>query len=333
MCAIWFKARSCKWTRISELSSKLIDGVSGVHIEVFRTKLIYSEIFSVIEELATQIAGKLLPGLTASEWQRVRRKHPTDLGAWELYLAAVNHLRSNTTSSCLEAKRLLTQAISRAPDFAAAHAKLATCFIHEGYYGWGEASKPALIEEAFTYARQACAADSNEALAYDALASAHQLGGDYDEAISLARRAIDMSPTCMAAYGTLVTALAFLGRSEEAISAFDQAVVVSPRDPDRSGCLMGIIVAHFIAGRYNDSIAAAREHQMLRPNWYGSYFYLAAGSALLERQAEAQSAAQKIQEILPNFSISMMRRRSMLRRPEDIDHLARGLSLAGIPTN
>lgn len=312
---------------------KLIDGVSGVHIEVYRTTIFYSEIFSVIDILATQIAGKLLPGLTASEWQRVRRKPPSDLGAWELYLGAVNHLRSNTEVSCLEAKRLLTQAVSRAPDFAAAHAKLATCFIHEGYYGWGEASKQALIEQAFNYARHACAVDSNEALAYDALASAHQLGGDYDEAISLARKAIDMSPTCMAAYGTLATALAFLGRSEDAIFAFDRAVVVSPQDPDRSGCLMGIIVAHFIAGRYGESVAAAREHQVLRPNWYGSYLYLTAGSALLDKKAEAQAAAQRIQEIIPNFSIAMMRERSMLRRPEDIDHLARGLSLAGIPAN
>ena len=56
-----------------------------------------------------------------------------------------------------------------------------------------------LIPEAFERAERAVSADPDEPLAYDALASAHQLAGNYEEAVRQAERALEISPTCMAA--------------------------------------------------------------------------------------------------------------------------------------
>lgn len=311
--------------------AKLIDGTTGKHLRVVRADRDYDDVFDIIDSFALSISGELLPEIAVTEIEAAKRKHPDDLNAWELYLRSLPLIRECREEACDTAAEMLREAVSRAPDFAPAHARLATCVIQKGYFGWGGRGNEELVIEALEYARTALNADADEPLAYDALASANQLGGDYSEAVRLASKAIEISPNCVAAYGTLVTALAFLGQPEEALTAFEMGIRVSPQDPDRSSCLMGVAVAHFISERFEEAEKAAREHSDLRPNWYASHIYLAASAGLLGKLNEARIAGQRVLELLPGLTLEEMRKRTMLRRERDVDLLLRGLHAAGIP--
>ena len=179
-------------------------------------------------------------------------------------------------------------------------------------------------------AKHSCALDSQEPLALDALATAHQFRGDFENAAQMARRALDISPTCAAAYGTLVTSLAFLGRADEAFEVFAQSERTNPRDPDRSSRLMGVTIAHFVAGHYEEAIRVANEYIALRPNWYGGYVYLAASHGMFGNAPEGNLAIQRLLSLRPQLTLSQMRKQVMLRRSSDSDRLLQGLEKSGL---
>lgn len=313
------------------LTATLLDGETGQYLKVFKVDRAFADLFTIIDALAAYVIGELLPEISLRELARARRKPPDDLGAWELYLSAQDLLRRNTWATCQEAARLLDLSTSRNPHFAPAHARRATALIHEGYYGWSDRPVADLAAEAIEHAQRARAADRDEALAYDALASAHQLVGHTDEAARLARQAIALSPTCIPAYGTLITTLAFQGEAAEAIRLFDRMTRISPRDPDVSSALMGLCIARFIARDLEAAARAAREHAVLRPNWYGNHVFLAAALGHIGDDAGARRSVARLRELLPNLTLASMRARTHLQRPEHVDFLIDGLRAAGLP--
>jgi TolB-like protein len=313
------------------ITGQLIDTSSGAHIWAERYDRDISDVFAIQDEITDKIVAALAPELTAAEIIRAQQKQPRDLDAWDAYLRALPLMRQHTQASNAAAATLLKKAIELSPDFSAAHARLSACLTQAAYYGWqGRADE--CVAEALALARQSQALDSEEPLAFDALASVHQFLGDNEKAEAAARRALDLSPTCTAAYGTLVSALAMLGRSAAALEVFARSERTSPRDPDRSSRLMGLASAYFIAERYDDAIAAAAEYNAVRPNWYGAYVVQAASYALTGRTKEAHVAAQRLLQLVPQFTIGRARRRPMFTQPADAEKLFEGLQKAGVPT-
>jgi TolB-like protein/class 3 adenylate cyclase/Flp pilus assembly protein TadD len=313
------------------ITGQLIDTSSGAHIWAERYDRDISDVFAIQDEITDKIVAALAPELTAAEIIRAQQKHPRDLDAWDAYLRALPLMRQHTQASNTAAMALLTKAIELSPDFSAAHARLSACLTQAAYYGWrGRAVE--CVAEALALARQSQALDPEEPLAFDALASAYQFLGDNEKAETAARRALDLSPTCTAAYGTLVSALAMLGRSGAALEVFARSERTSPRDPDRSSRLMGLASAYFIAERYDDAITATAEYNAVRPNWYGAYVVQAASYALTGRTSEAHVAAQRLLELVPQFTIGRARKRPMFAKSADAEKLFDGLQKAGVPT-
>ena len=234
------------------VTAQLIDASSASHIWAQRYDRALVEVFELQDELTGSIVRHLLPELTAAEVARSQRKEEKDLTSWDLYLQALPRIRSNAREEVESAELLLRQAVAAKPDFAAAYAKLSSCRLKANYFAWEEPASP--LEEAFEYARLAIALDPEDGLGFDALASALQRQGQLQEAVTNAQKAIELSPALMAAHGTLVTSLAHCGRIGEAIAAFEASERLSPRDPERSGRLMGLLIARFASGDY------ARDH-------------------------------------------------------------------------
>jgi TolB-like protein len=312
------------------ITGQLVSTVDGAHLWADRYDRDLEDIFDIQDEVTHQIVRALVPELTAAEIARVGQTHPKSLSTWDRYLRALPLMRQHSKEAWAEAVDHLRGAIRLDPEFAAAYARLSACLVQAAYFGWrGRASECAT--DALEMARRAIAIDDREPLALDALASAYQFIGDNAAAESAARKALQLSPASTAAYGTLITALAFLGRADEAINTFALSERVSPRDPDRSGRLMGLANAYFVAERYDEAIAALNQFIALRPNWYGGYTNLAASLALIGRIDEARDAGKRIMELIPHFTLSRARRRPMYVRSTDVQRLFEGLRLAGIP--
>lgn len=313
------------------VTATLIDWLSGATLRSFRFDQMVSDPFQVIDDISIGVVGELIPEISQRERSRIRRRHDGDLTSWELYLRALDALRRTSPEACREASDLLNQAIDIQPDLAIAHARLATCAIHEGYFGWAKRPIETVVAEAMEHASRALEIDPDEALACDALASAYQLVKNFTEAEYWARKAIDLNPTCVPAYGTLVTLLAMRGEPAEALDFYDQLLRISPRDPEISSALMGACMAHFHSGDMGAALDAARKHAVLRPNWYGNRIYAAAALGHLGKKDLAAEAVRKIHELEPGLTVRDHRDRTVLQRDQDIERLINGLRMAGLP--
>ena len=313
------------------ITGQLIDAISGTHIWAQRYDRELLDAFEVQDEITDRIIAALAPEITVAEINRAHQKRPNNLDAWDGYLRALPLIREHIKEANYRATELLRGAIQLSPAFSAAYARLSACRTQAAYYEW-DGTRDDCVAEAIELARRSLALDPEEPLALDALASAYQISGDLENAANSARRALDLSPTCTAAYGTLITSLAQLGQYEEAFEVFSRSERTSPRDPDRSSRLMGLTIAHFVAGNYRDAINTAKDYIALRPNWYGGYLHLAASSALSGNIDEANVAIQRLLHLMPQLTLSQMRKRLLMRRASDVEKLLEGLEKAGLPS-
>lgn len=311
------------------IAARLIDSTNGAHIWADKYDHELDDIFKIQDDVTASIVGALAPEVAAAEILRAHQRTPKSVSAWDAYLRALPLMREHSKEAWEKATKMLEVAIDLAPDFAAAYARLSACYTQAAYFGWSERAERS-IAQALELAQKSSVLDSNEPLAFDALASVYQFTGDNASAEASARRAIALSPTCTAAYGTLISTLAFSDRADEAIAVYLQSERISPRDLDRSSRLLGLANAYFVAEKYDEAIAAARQYSALRPNWYGGHVILAAALALSGEIAAAQSISRRISELVPHFNLTRARKRPLFRGGA-AERLFKGLRLAGLP--
>ena len=110
------------------LNVQLIDARNDRHIWANRYDRTLADSLGLQGELATEIADALRATLTPEEKERVERKPTNNPRAYELYLQAQQYQFNPDTflQDYLTAEKLYEQAITLDPNFALAHARLAT---------------------------------------------------------------------------------------------------------------------------------------------------------------------------------------------------------------
>jgi DNA-binding winged helix-turn-helix (wHTH) protein/tetratricopeptide (TPR) repeat protein len=311
------------------------DGTLGAVVVSRSFEREYDDLLAVLGDVAREISGAILPEIQANELASLQSTRSDSITVWEAFLRACALLRHATPESCAEADALLVSALELEPAFAPALARRASCALLAGRYGWNCAAvvggQREVAQAAKAFARMAIAADPKEALGYEVLAAAHQLARETHLAERMARRAIELSPICVPAYGTLAAALAYSGDVAGALRAYEDVLRVSPRDPETSAALMGVIIARFTAGQYQDCIREAEDHRLLRPNWYGSRQYIAASAALLGDLPRARAAARELLTIRPHTTLEEIRYYVQLSDPKKVELMIEGLRVAGVP--
>jgi Tfp pilus assembly protein PilF len=105
--------------------------------------------------------------VVGAERQATRRKRPTDLTAYELYLRGFDEMRRGTRENTEEAIRLFTQAVEKDSNLARAWTALATAHDYSVAFGADLHAAEAKAKEA---AERAVAIDPSDADAHRALA-------------------------------------------------------------------------------------------------------------------------------------------------------------------
>ena len=67
-------------------------------------------------------------------------------------------------------------------------------------------------------------------------------------------QALELNPNFAASHGFLGYALALDGQSEPAMEHLTQALSLSPHDPQNIVFMIGLGLAHYQAGRYNEAV-------------------------------------------------------------------------------
>ena len=199
-----------------------------------------------------------------------------------------------------QAMPLLERALALDPNYALAHGQIAYC--HEVLYlraGRREDNRLAAIRHG--HAAITLGPDDATALTFGGIAIGLV---EHNRPLSLDafEAALALSPSAASAYlwGALI--LGWGAEAERAIEWGERGIRLSPFDPWVTAAFHGICLGHFMRGRYEESVTAARAAIRSKPGFSISHFLLAAPLVKLGRMDEAEAAAARGLELQPNYS-------------------------------
>ncbi len=150
------------------VSVQLVDGDTGHAFWTDKYDEKFADVLDVQDKVTQSIVGQLEPELTRAEYERLQRKRPEELGAWELYHQGWWHFLQQNPDSFGKARTLYRSAIKLDPNFAVTHAALAILNYSVVARSWTDDDE-ALIDESFEEGSRAVSLDANDPLAHIAL--------------------------------------------------------------------------------------------------------------------------------------------------------------------
>jgi len=183
------------------------------------------DVFSLQEDIATQIAASLNITLTGTILKIRDRKQRVDPEAYELYLQGKHHLKRRDEESMVQAVDLLYRAVELDKDFAAGFSELAIASRLCETYGYQCPEQVA--GRAYEFANRALDLDPGSSLSH--ISIFHVLRHtDVRRAVSELRTAIALDDSDAEAHHFLGHTLTFCGHYRSAIEAEKAAIQLDP---------------------------------------------------------------------------------------------------------
>jgi adenylate cyclase len=225
------------------ISAQLIEAQTGAHLWAERYDRTLDDIFALQDEITFSVVGAIEPSLRAAEIERVKRKRPESLDAYDLYLRALSSSWNTTPAAAALALEYLEETLRIDQSYPAAHGLAAICHYRRFIRG-----SVALEEKsaAVGHARAVLASGSDDATALAQAAFVlHAIGDDSPTARSTLDRAIVFNPNSaqVIAYSAVVSA--DLGNYETAIEEAQRSIRLSPFDPMLFRAEMALTVAYY----------------------------------------------------------------------------------------
>jgi len=244
------------------VTAQMIDATTGAHVWAERYDRNSEDIFALQDEIALAAVGAIAPSVRKAEIERVRRKRPDSLDAYDLVLQAQPDVDSGMPEQVTRALLLLDRAIAR------------SAIIH------GQDDALALTWAGFSLGMDA----HDRAAAFAALEAA-----------------LAISPSSALTYILGSVVLGWSGEAERAIEWSEQGMRLSPFDSWTWAAFDAQAMSHLLRGRFEEACHAAYKSVQANPAHSITYVQLAAALARLGRLDEARAAAARVIELQPGF--------------------------------
>jgi TolB-like protein/class 3 adenylate cyclase/Flp pilus assembly protein TadD len=287
------------------ISAQVIEAQSGLHLWAERYDRLYDDIFALQDEITMSVTGAIEPSLRKVEIERVKRKRPENLDAYDLVLRALPYTYSHRVEDGDIAAPLLQKALELEPNYAAAHAYLGWCY----HFRFRPRSDEKARLAAIHHAHAAIGAGGDDATALGIAGFVISLDErDLATGLNLFDRALAISNSNVFALCCSGLVLSFAGRFELAIERAHRAIRLSPYDPLNYLSYNALVVSYVCMGRYNEACDAARNSVRLNPRFSVCHVFLVAALMGLERIEEAKTEVRRVLELEPTFTISAFRK-------------------------
>jgi TolB-like protein/Flp pilus assembly protein TadD len=276
------------------VTAQLVDAATGQRLWAENYDRDLDDIFAVQDEITNIIVATLAGQIEQLELRRAATRPVENLAAYDHLLRGRQCLNRYTKEGELEARQHFEQAIELDPNYAAAHAGLSISYLHEYEANWSEAPEEAL-QRASTLAQKAVALDDADSSARYAISLVCYYRGQHELSKVHMEKALELNPNDYHNICNLGWLLAFRDQPSESIACSVEAMRLNPLVPDN--CLFAIGIAEYVAGRYEEALAAfgkTRGWGLLRPAW------IAACYAQLGRDTQAHAAAAEVRAIAPS---------------------------------
>jgi TolB-like protein len=316
-------------------TTRLVEAATGRQVWADRFHLRADDVPSAQLEIAASVAHALAAHIDQDLLARARRQPLANLETYDCWLRGLEHLRRGTPEDDALAREFFERARALDPQFARAHAGISlshfndwTCRIWEQY-------------------------DEKERLAFEAASRAAQLDPlDHVTQLILGRvllyrrrfeqsehhlgLALDINPNDADALVQIAIGLSYLGRPEEAQGLVERAMRLNPRHPVWYHAFL--VYPCFVRRRYGEVLSHGCRA------WGATGDLPAFMAAAAAHSGDRPKAAELWQAFLEDFRekitfgrepdrgepLRWIQQVNPFRNPEELEHLTRGLLLAGM---
>ncbi|HKA77998.1 MAG TPA: winged helix-turn-helix domain-containing protein [Pseudolabrys sp.] len=284
------------------ISAQMIEAESGHQLWSERFDRSLDDVFALQDDIALNVVSAIEPSLRRAEVERVKRKRPDSLDAYDLVLQAQSDVDSGMPADVTKALVLLGRALTLDPTYALAHANAAMChhclFLRSGLREEDRSASVRHAQAAIAHGR-----DDPRALTLAGF-SIGMDGHDRIAAFVALEAALSISPSSALTYILGSVMLAWGGEAERAIEWSERGMRLSPLDPWAFAAFDAQAMGHFHLGHYDKAARAAYRSVHANPAHSITYVQLAAALTKVGRLEEAKAAAAKVLELHPTFRYS-----------------------------
>jgi len=189
-----------------------------------------SEILSLQQQIAGDLAGRLRSNLSGTEKQQLSRQGTQNPEAYQLYVKARYYWNKRTTADLETALSFFNQAIDKDPNYALAYAGLSDVYTVLPDYTGNNPRE--VIPKAKAAAEKALELDPTLARPHADLGSDEmQFDWDFSGGEAELRKAFALDPSDATAHQWFCQGLAYIGRLQEAIAECNRAHELDPLSP------------------------------------------------------------------------------------------------------
>jgi adenylate cyclase len=312
------------------ITAQLVDAATGAQVWAERYDRDAADLFELQDEVTSQIVAALKVTLTPDEKTRLTDGGTANLDAYDSFLRGREFLYGEPKSKekFEAAVAALNYAITLDPNYSKAYAALGWAYVFDFMNGWtsGRAAALALGR------RNACLAvekDPREPMARVARFLAALFEKDLDTAEQHAKKTLELDPNSALGYNSLGSVRIYAGEPMAAVPLVEQAIRLDPAWTKQYLHFLG--VAYLVAGKFETAAAMFRQRISLSPETDFSRAGLASALGHLGESEEARRIWGELMRINPQYTFSDHFGRQPFRRAEDLERIAEGLRLAGLP--
>jgi len=313
--------------------------VSAQLVETGASAMLWSErydgaledVFDLQDRITERIVGAIAPSVRMAEIERARRKRPDSLAAYDYVMRALPQIWAMSRAANAEAMRLAYEAIRLDPYYALAHAYASWCHFWGFTNNWTDSVADSRAE-ALRLVRAALRLDGNDpAVLSIAALSETAIDHDLKAAASYIEKALALDPNFAWGWNRSGYIQVYRDRIATALEHFDRAARLSPFDPLNFNRYVGMALAHYCAGRYEEAVRLAEQARIERPGLPWAYRVLAAAQAELGQMAAAGAALQILLRDSPDLTVARVMESMPFERADIAARFAAGLAAAGMP--
>ncbi len=310
------------------INAQLVEATTGRHVWAERYEREASDLLEVQDEIIATVVATLSGRLTEAEVQRVLRKTPASLEAYDFYLRGRDLFLQFGPENTAEAGRMFEKAIALDPGYARAYAELALVLTRNWIlYGAPDTDRDRALE----LVKKALALDHSDHRIHWVAGTVYLYRWQHEQAAAAFERAYELNPNDADFLAGSTDILIYIGRPEDAIAQLKRAMRLNPLYPD--WYYFNLAWGYDEAGRHEEALEALTSVRVDTPEWV--HRDLAAAYVRLGRLEEARAEAKKYLESHPTFSLAAEAKREKAKLPykdpKSIDDYIEALRKAGFP--
>ncbi|MHC4459538.1 MAG: tetratricopeptide repeat protein, partial [Planctomycetota bacterium] len=309
------------------ITAQLVDAKTGHHLWANRWDRELKDIFAIQDELTMKIITAMQVKLTEGEQIRIWAKRTKNLDIYLKRMEALALWNKGTKESFIRFRQVAQELVEMAPESSFGYRLL-------GWYDWALAMTGASpspresIAKAFKLAQKALSLDESDSLSHTLLGSVYLMMRQYEKAIAAGERSVALNPNGAFEHGILGTTLSYAGRPGEGIDQLKQGIRLNPFPEYWYFLHLGR--CYLLKGQYDEALPEFKKALQRSPEAYITHVALAAIYILLDREEAARSAAKKVLEIDPNFSVERASKAWPFKNQADLKRLVNALHKAGL---